>query len=607
MLKNRWKKSIRKTASEALKYFNPPPKLSASEWADNYRVLSVAESPLGGKWKTDNTPYLRKIMDCFTDMSTEIIAFLKPSQVGATEIGINLCAYTIDYNPARLLYVMPDETLAKDFSVDRLQKAFQATPSVAEKLKTSERGKALAIRFPGGFIRLTGAQSPAKLASWAIPRVVMDEVDKYPRWTGKEANPIKLVTERTKNFPWRKIMIMSTPTTEAGNVYQAYESSDVKYKYYMPCPECGHFQTFDFGNLKFPKGKDGKYDVNEVKEKTHYECESCHCHIRDKHKMEMLRKGDWVPDNPRIKNPRKVGFAINSLYSPFVTFSDVALQFLESKDDPADLMNFVNSWLGEPWRSKASKLETSLVMQQRSNLPAGFVPKWAKLLTGGVDVQQGYFYWTIRAWGVGMRSQKIACGQCMTFGDVQNIMDTFWQIEDSWQKMQVVLYCVDAGYNAEEVYDFCYNNAPIAVPVKGSSRQMPTKYKITSIQPNQGRRNNNLNLYIVDTDQYKNWIASHLNIAVGNPGAWEVDADTTEEYAQMICSEHKVLVTEGRYPVERWQKVSSHAQNHFLDCEVYAGVAADIMNVRFLTDDNIDEVEDEQSDGIQFAQNFKPY
>lgn len=568
---------------------------------------------MGGKWKTDNTPYLRKIMDCFTDMSTEIISFIKPSQVGATEIGINLCAYTIDYNPARLLYVMPDETLAKDFSVDRLQKAFQATPSVAEKLKGSEKSKALAIRFPGGFIRLAGAQSPAKLASWAIPRVVMDEVDKYPRWSGKEASPIELVIERTKNFPWRKILSMSTPTTEAGNIYQAYENSDVKYKYYVPCPECGHFQTLDFGNLKFPKGKDGKYDVNEVEKQTYYECESCHAHIRDRHKMEMLRKGDWIPDNSRIKNPRRVGFALNSLYSPFVTFADVAIKFLSSKDDPALLMNFVNSWLGEPWRSKASKLETAMVMDQRSNVPAGFVPKWAKLLTGGVDVQQGYFYWTIRAWGPRMRSQKIACGQCMTFGDLRNIMDTYWQIEDDWRKMQVVLYCIDAGYNTEEVYDFCYDNAPIAVPVKGSSRQMPMKYKITSVTPasyKMGNRLDRLNLYVVDTDQYKNWIASHINIAVGNPGAWEVDADTTEDYAQQICSEHKVLVEEGRYPVERWQKVSSHAANHFLDCEVYASVAADIMNVRMLEDDNIEENEETDEDrgnGIKFATNFNPY
>lgn len=599
---------IAETIARARQQFMPPEKLSVSEWADTYRVLSVAESPLGGRWDTNNTPYLRKIMDCFTDTSTEIISFLKPSQVGATEVGINICGFTIDHDPARLLYVMPDEELAKDFSVDRLKKAFQATPSVADKLLKAERGKALAIRFPGGFIRLTGAQSPAKLASWAIPRVVMDEVDKYPRWSGKEASPIKLVTERTKNFPWRKIMIMSTPTTEAGNVYQAYINSDVKYKYYMPCPQCGEWQTFDFANLKFPKNGNGKYDLAKVRTGTYYMCPHCNFHIRDMHKKEMLRKGEWITDDKFNGTPRKIGFSINSMYSPFVTFADVATQFIESKDEPHLLMNFVNSWLGEPWRSKASKLETSAVMQQRTDVPAGYVPKWAKLLTGGVDVQQGYFYWVVRAWGVGMTSQKIACGKAMTFDDVRSVMDTYWPIQDDWHKMQVVLYCIDSGYNTEDVYDFCYMNAPYAVPVKGASRQMPTKYKISSTEPTRNNRGGAiLNLYTVDTDQYKNFIAGHLNIPVGQPGAWQVDADTDEEYAEMICSEHKVVVEEGRYPVERWQKIASHRANHYLDCEVYAATAADIMNVRFLTDDEPEQETDDTQNGIVMNPNFNPY
>lgn len=571
-------------------------------------MLSVAESPLGGRWNTDNTPYLRKIMDCFTDTSTEIISFLKPSQVGATEIGINICAYTIDHDPARLLYVMPDEELAKDFSIDRLKKAFETTPSVAEKLLKAERGKALVTRFPGGFIRLTGAQSPAKLASWAIPRVVMDEVDKYPRWSGKEASPIKLVTERTKNFPWRKIMIMSTPTTENGNVYQAYINSDVKYKFYLPCPECGEWQTLDFEHLKFPKSKDGKYDLGRVRANTYYECCACGFHILDKHKKSMLRKGQWVTDDKFNGIPRKIGFSINSMYSPFVTFSDVATQFIESKNDASLLMNFVNSWLGEPWRSKASRLETSSVMQQRTDTPAGYVPKWAKMLTGGVDVQQGYFYWVIRAWGVNMTSQKIACGKAMTYDDVRAIMDTYWPIENDYHKMQVSLYCMDSGYDTENVYDFCYMNMPYAVPVKGSSKQMPTKYRISSTEPNPMRRNAVLNLYTVDTDQYKNWIAGHIAIPVGQPGAWQVDADTDEEYAEMICSEHKIVVEEGRYPVERWQKIASHRANHYLDCEVYCAVAGDIMNVRWLSDD-IEETntETEETNGISFTPNFNPY
>ncbi len=547
-----------------------------SEWADHNRVLSREESPSAGLWKTDNTPYLRAIMDTFTDKTTQITTFLKPSQVGATEAGINICAYTIDRSPCRVLYVMPDEDLAKDFSTDRLQKALKNTPSISKRISESERSKALVIRYNGGFIRLSGANSPAKLASWPIPRVIMDEVDKYPTWTGKEANPVSLVKERTKNWPWRKILVMSTPTTEYGYVYKAYMESDVHYEYMVPCPECGHFQTFRFKQLKFPDVLD---DIRLSKE-TYYECEQCKHHIRDREKMEMLRKGKWVAQEKLAYTPKTVGFKLNTLYSPWVQYFEVAKEFLKSKDDPTKLMNFVNSWLGEPWKSKASQVKSKAVLERKTNLRAGVVPKDTVLLTGGVDCQQGYFYWVIRAWQPNMKSQLVAYGSAVTFDDVNNIMDQFWPIEESDQQMQVVLYAVDSGYNTDAVYDFCYQHFPITIPVKGASRELAGYYKRVPLRPKTYNPSwgQAQNLYEVDTNKYKDLIVYRLSKQVDEPGSWSVNADTTAEYADMITSEQKTLVN-GR---EQWQKISSARANHYLDCEVYAYLAADVMNVRSL-------------------------
>ena len=123
----KWERNLKEIIKRARKAFLPPPPETVSEWADHNRILSREESPSAGLWNTDNTPYLRAIMDAFTDKTSQVITFLKPSQVGATEAGINICAFTIDRSPCRLLYVMPDEDLAKDFSVDRLQKALKNT------------------------------------------------------------------------------------------------------------------------------------------------------------------------------------------------------------------------------------------------------------------------------------------------------------------------------------------------------------------------------------------------------------------------------------------------------------------------------------------------
>ena len=567
--------------------FLPPPPETVSEWADHNRLLTREESPTAGLWNTENTPYLRDIMNVFTDKTTQVTTVLKATQLGFTEAAINVCGYTIDRSPCRIFYVMPDEDLAKDFSVDRLQKALKNTPNIARKIESADRSKALVIRFPGGMIRLSGANSPAKLASWPIPWVIMDEVDKFPQWSGREASPVSLIKERTKNWPWRKILVGSTPTTEWGFVYRSYMESEAHYQFYVPCPECGHYQTFQFKNLKFPTVVDDRRLIRE----TYYECENCHHHIRDKEKLLMLRKGKWQPDEELGYKPKLVGFKINTLYSPWVAFADVAKEFLRSKDDPAALMNFVNSWLAEPWKSKSAEVKAKAVLDKKTKIPSGIVPSETLILTGGVDRQQGYFYWVIRAWMPKMGSMKIANGSAETWDDVKRIMDQFWPVENSDRKMQVILYAVDSGYETEDTYDFCYyayGDAQVAVPVKGASQALVGYYKRTKLQPNIEKGRNwqrTMDLFEIDTNKVKDFIFYRMNKELGEEGCWMVDADTDEVYANMITAEHKVRDGDK----EVWRLIGKK-DNHYLDCEVYNTVAAMIMNVQNMQTESPEEM-----------------
>ena len=49
--------------SRALGALKPPPNLTLSQWADNYRRLSAEASAAQGRWNTDNAPFQREIMD----------------------------------------------------------------------------------------------------------------------------------------------------------------------------------------------------------------------------------------------------------------------------------------------------------------------------------------------------------------------------------------------------------------------------------------------------------------------------------------------------------------------------------------------------------------
>lgn len=574
----------------ARKKFEPPERMTVSEWADRNRILSKEESSYPGPWRTDRVPYLKKIMDAFNDESITTIIFLKPTQVGATETGINIIGYTIDQDPSRLLYVMPDDDIAKSFSADRLQGALSRCKALEGKY-FADKSKNNMLRFRGGFIMLASANSPAKLASWSVPKVFMDEIDKYPVWSGKEASPLKLAEERTKNWPNKKIFLASTPTLETGQIYKAYQSADVHYKFYIQCPKCGQWQKLEFGNLIIPHKKGEKMDASVVASTAYYQCcnPECEHHITDAEKIQQLKGGRWLVegDKPEGK-PKKVGFSLNALYSPWVTFGRVAEEFVRSKDDPEDLQNFVNSWLGEPWKPKTEKASTSAVLKQRTKLPIGIVPKWTKLLTAGVDVQKGYFYWAVRAWGAEMTSQNVAYGRAITWGDLQQVMDTWFPIEGSRKKMQIVLYCIDEGYRKEEVYDYCFENYPNCMPVKGSSRQLD-KYYVLSPLVSSGQYAMSIKRCVADTDKYKDLIFSRMNRPVGTLGSWMVSADTEQEYADQMTSEHRIITEKNGIQVATWKPIAnSHVMNHWLDCEVYATVAADIMNVRIIRADDED-------------------
>jgi len=544
-------------------------------------LLSSEETSRPGKWDTNNVPYMRFIMDCFCDDEIQEINWLKCTQIGGTEGLLNMVGYVVDQDPGRILYVLPDDELCKDFSDLRLQKMLCNCPTLAEKFHATDSKDTL-LKFQSGFLLFASAQSPAALASWSARYVLLDEVDKYPKWAGRESSPIKLVQERTKNWWNSKIVKVSTPTLKTGSIYQGYEKSDIKYEYRVPCPHCGHEQIFDFKNIKWPKKEDGSYDITVVYYSAYYECEACHGHIDDRHKPAMLRAGRWVPKNKIEGRARSVGFHINSIYSPWLTFGKVAAEFLSSKDDPADLMNFVNSWLGEPWEDKAATLDSDMVLSKKTELPECVVPDYAQLLTGGVDVQANRMYWTIRAWGAKMTSQNIAHGVVETWADLEKIMNRRWPDTNGEAKWQVNLCAIDSGYDTETVYEFCLMNQDWAVPVKGSSSQMLQRYRKTTID-SPGANFHGQTLYIVDTDQYKNLIAARLNRPIGT-GCFMVHAECDKDYAEQLTAEHRIRDSKGRgkREIETWVPKTSAAANHYLDTEVYATLAGDLLHVRYL-------------------------
>lgn len=581
---------------EALKFLKPPEDITVSEWADKYRILDAKTSAMPGPWRTEQTPYLKGIMDEFNNYETEEIVYIKPTQVGGTECLQNMAGYIIQQDPAPTMIVYPTDKLAESISENRLQPMIKAAPTLKKRFLENESSK-LELQFDGMYLTLAGSNSPSSLASKAIRFLFLDEVDKYPGASKKEADPISLARERTKTFHNRKIFITSTPTLKTGHIWKAKEDADIEKHFFVPCPHCGEYIEFKWKQVHFPK-EEGM-SLADRAEFASYVCQECGCVITDQDKPDMLRFGEWRTVKQNTKFVRKVAFWMNTLYSPFVRFSEVVKEFLKSKDDPEQLQNFVNSWLAEPWEDTKLKTNADLVLERQTEYEELIVPDWAKLLTAGVDVQENCLYWSIRAWGNYFTSQNITHGQAFSFQEVERIMNLEYQMPDS-TPMVVALALIDSGNDTDIVYDFCANNSDWALPCKGSSNPMQSHYKLSTVNKSDSKAYG-MNLVLVDTGKYKDMIAGRMQRKNGS-GSWMVHLGCDREYAEQVTAEHKVNVKKGNGKVsQEWRLKTSHADNHYLDCEVYAIAAADILGVRRLHLMEVQELESPQKQETQYT------
>lgn len=536
-------------------------------------------------------------MDRFTDPLIEKIVLCFGAQLGKTETELNMIGYALDQTSSPTMMVYPTDTIAKFASDKRVQPMIKSVKSISDKFDANS--KLLELDFNNGnYMVLVGANSPSSLSSRSIKYLFFDEIDKYPAFAGKEADPIKLATERTKTFVDKKIVMVSTPTVESGNIWQAFMSANERRQYYVPCPHCRVSQVLKFKQIKWPEEHNDNADM--IRDTAYYECEHCGERIYDKHKMEMLRRGEWRAVNESQSKVRSVSYHLSSIYSPWVTFGDVAYEFKNSKGTPATLMNFINSWLAEPWKSSKTKSTQNMEFTQ-SNYPCGVVPDKAVLLIASVDVQLDHFWWEVRAYAPGVKSYLIDYGQANTWEDLEEIIINREYPSEYGEPRQVMKAGIDSGFRTDEVYQFCSRFPEVCIPLKGSSNHttMTAPYTMTSLEKGVV---GGLKLYVLNTDYWKDFIFARMIRPADEDGTIHLYKECPQEYSDHLRSEEKQEIRNvktGSVTVQ-WKPLTSHPVNHLLDTCTYNAAVADIAGVKYL----VDPVDYEEAEEVETYEDY---
>ena len=281
-----------------------------------------------GPWKNERTPYLTGIMDAVAEDGVEQVVFLKAVQVGFSECIRNILGYCIDHDPGPCLLVMPSEQSAKELVDERIRPLLLETPRLKRHVsddRTDNKVHHTRLNTMSVFIGWAG--SPQALASRPVRYIVFDEVDKYPPFAGKEADPISLGLKRLTTYgDHSRALIGSTPTTRVGPIWTAWERCTQQRHFMVPCPKCGERQRLTWQRVRWPERGDGESRQDQAERiesgnSARYHCEHCDKAWTNSEKNKAVRLGVWESNGG---SPRRVGFHLNSIYSPWGSISTLA-------------------------------------------------------------------------------------------------------------------------------------------------------------------------------------------------------------------------------------------------------------------------------------------
>ena len=585
-----------------VKAFRRRRRLPGPEWAEKNIVVPIGSRQ--GLYQHKNNPALYGILDLGSRSHVRVLVMGKGIQTGGT-LGIYILVLREgDYSRGgdNALVVMADERSGKKLFKGRLQKMIDKSPALSAIKSANPDDTTLhSITLADGFtIDLGWASSEMSVSSESYRVVVLDEISKY-----KSHGNIADAKGRTAVYPdSKKIFILSSPSIDSDDpnkrdpLLAEIESCDVRMDYYVTCPCCGVEQTMIFENFKWPEQQGllpGSTSSNPAEIRRHksawYECPYCdgrwNDYQRDKAVLDAMKTG-WRSTEPGIEFPESVYCHYPSWLSPYMSISEVAARWLEAQGDDDKLQKWHNLVAGNSYRPERVDRKEDLILRLvDKSMPRCVVPRETATLLLLADTQGVGFYYQVWAygWGRDLETWRVDHGYVEHFDHLSDIAAKDWHDADG-KNYRILSAFIDSGGGTDpfhpkhsrtaEVYEFCRRN-PMFKPLKGRREQAQpwNTTKIDYFPSRQGKKipiPGGLNLYVINVTLYKNDLARKLQIEPGDPGAFHLHAEMSEDYAKQMCAE---------YQDERgWWVCPKGKANHHWDIGVYGMAAADILRLK---------------------------
>lgn len=447
--------TYRSIASRLRHYVGGERITNPNEWGDRYRALGKGSNVT--RWSTDMTPYLREIGEVLgddTNPAYKHIVISKCSQVGASELILNYMLMKMEQDPCSILMFFDTEAKAKGWARTRLKPALQRPPfnDVSDIRPVGDT-----LQYPGGFLNWYGGNSSSGLRSNAARIVVADEISAFPSSVGQEGDWLSLAAERTSTFKERgRVICLSTPTTlvmDEGSFHNMVDRGDRR-NYYVPCMHCGWTDWLWEIDHVFRYEEEGEtlYGLK---------CPECGGITREgEEREEAVARGEWRAT--KICRPGFVSFEINGLHSPWKALDELYNRYEECMQGTGGaLQSFLNTKLGKFYSAPEARTplySAAGIRMTKDFYKAREVPDEACMLVMGIDVQEGYLVWEMRAFGKRFENWSIDKGHVKK--PISNTNDIVHELKElaareypraDGRKMKCRMMAIDYSYQPKEV------------------------------------------------------------------------------------------------------------------------------------------------------------
>ena len=519
MAANKTADLFRKIARRALA---PIPKTTVSEWADTYRELP-SWSAVPGKWRTENVPYQKEVMDALTDSELHVVALMWAAQGGKSEVINNAIGRFAHLDPCPIMMIQPTLTDAEDYSKRRIAPMIQET-SVLRELFSDPKSRnttntILSKFFPGGSLNIAGANSPSGLASKPIRLLMADETDRYPDSAGTEGDPIEIAKKRTTTYWNWFLLLTSTPLDKGASRIEDEYLAGTQEEWQHRCPNCGEYHVISHEQMHCESETyiDNKKEKHVMVKTVAWHCPDCGFAFTEQEMKRAPQK--YVAQNPDAIKAGRRSFYVNAFSYLWTSWETVMSEWLEAQGDPEKEKAVYNTRFGLPYERRGEFTNEKEFLQRREEYGAE-LPDGVLLLTMAVDTQDTRLEYEVKGWGYGEECWGIQKGIILGVPDdervwqeLDKIIDRSFYFKDG-KSLRIRRTFVDSGgHYTDEVYKYAKKNVWRQVfAIKGSSvSSAPLIHKYTFL------KDKNVYLVHIGVDSGKQHVMDRLTIKEPGP------------------------------------------------------------------------------------------